>query len=452
LSDDSQNLPAQPTIPAGSSEGRPADGSLPGTASGAARRRPANSPAGETPDQQPHLEGRNGPGATAGDAPADQRPKPEGRNTPGATATEPYMMAPGGSHPGATADPRMVSPGGWGPYSPDMMEEDEINLLDLFIVLLKHKVMIFFVVFLAGVAALAISLRMPNVYLSEATIAPTAQEKSGGLAALGGFGAMIASEVGIGGSGSLDQFDVVLKSRDLTNSIIQEHNLLPVIFDESWDAKAGKWKEAGEPSSFQEAKAKALATLKEILGPTPDEKEKKKDVSKNPTLQDAYKPVQEMLNLKPDKKRNVMTIGFELKDPEMARTILNYYIVGLSEFLRRQVLEDAAAQQVDLSKQLARTSDPLLKTRLYELIARQMEKETLAKVQKYYSFNVIDPAFVPEKKFKPKRAQICLISVVVAFFIAIFLAFFMEYVKNLKTREDPERLANLRKSMGLWNK
>ncbi|MFH1911907.1 MAG: Wzz/FepE/Etk N-terminal domain-containing protein, partial [Pseudomonadota bacterium] len=52
-------------------------------------------------------------------------------------------------------------------YVPGMtVDEDEINLLDLFIVLLKHKVMIFSVVVLAGIAAVVISLRMPNVYRS----------------------------------------------------------------------------------------------------------------------------------------------------------------------------------------------------------------------------------------------------------------------------------------------
>ncbi len=330
-------------------------------------------------------------------------------------------------------------------YVPGMtVDEDEINLLDLFIVLLKHKVMIFSVVVLAGIAAVVISLRMPNVYRTEATIAPTTQEKGGGaLSALGGFGAMIASEVGIGATGSLEQFDVVLKSRGLTNTIIREHNLLPIIFDKSWDAKTGDWK-VGEPSSLQKASAAILG----MFSTTPD---KKKDVSKSPTLQDAYNAIQAMLSLKPDKKQNVMRLSFESTDPKMAQTILNYYIVGLSEFLRRQTLEDAAAQQVHLSQQLAKTTDPLLKNMLYELIAKQIEKETLAKIQRYYSFIVIDPAFVPERKFKPKRAQICMISIVVAFFIAIFLAFFMEYVKNLKTREDPERLANLRKSMRLRN-
>ena len=158
-----------------------------------------------------------------------------------------------------------------------------------------------------------------------------------------------------------------------------------------------------------------------------------------------------MLSLKPDKKQNVMRIGFESKDPEMARTILNYYIVGLSEFLRRQTLEDAAAQQVHLSQQLSKMTDPLLKNRLYELIAKQIEKETLAKIQRYYSFTVVDPAFVPEKKFKPKRADLHDLGRG-GLFVAIFLAFFLEYLKNLRTREDPERLANLRKSMRLRNK
>jgi uncharacterized protein involved in exopolysaccharide biosynthesis len=302
-------------------------------------------------------------------------------------------------------------------YVPGMTDdEDEINLLDLFIVLLKHKVMIFSIVVLAGIAAVVISLLMPDVYRSEATIAPTTQEKGGGaLSALGGFGAMIASEVGIGATGSLEQFDVVLKSRELTNSIVRKYDLMPFLFEKSWDAENKKWKEKVKPPKFE----------------------------------DANKAIQAMLSVKPDKKQNVMRISFESEDPRMAQTILNYYIVGLSEFLRRQTLEDAAAQQVHLSQQLTKTTDPLLKNRLYELIAKQIEKETLAKIQRYYSFIVIDPSFVPERKFKPKRAQICMISIVVAFFIAIFLAFFMEYVKNLKTREDPERLANLRKSMRL---
>ncbi|MDO8722569.1 MAG: Wzz/FepE/Etk N-terminal domain-containing protein [Syntrophales bacterium] len=320
-------------------------------------------------------------------------------------------------------------------------EEDEINLLDLFIVLLKHKVMIFSVVLLAGILAVVISMRMPNIYRSECTIAPTTQEKGGGagLAALGGLGAMIASQAGITAGGSLEQFDVVLKSRDLTNGIVRKYNLLPILFDESWDAENKRWK-VGKPSVLQNLSQSVRGMFKI----TPDKKQDKKEPF---TYEDAYNAIQGILKSTPDKKQNIMKLSVELKDPQIAQMILNYYVVGLSEFLRQQTLVDAAAQEAQLYQQLAKTTDPLLKNRLYELIAGQIEKETLAKVQKYYSFNVIDPAFVPEKKFKPKRAQICLLSVVVAFFIAVFLAFFLEYLHNMKKNEDPERLVNLRNAL-----
>jgi len=299
-------------------------------------------------------------------------------------------------------------------------EEDEINLLDMFIVLLKHKWMIFSVVFAAGIIAVIYSLTLTNIYRSECTIAPIEQEKaalSSRLSALGGFGAMVASQVGIGGAGSLEKFGIVLKSRELTNGLVEKHKLMPVIFEDSWDEKTKAWK-----------------------------------VEDPPTLQDAYKSMQGMLEIKPDKKNGVLKLGFISPDPAVARRLLSYYVDGMSEFLRQQSLENVAIQSKALQEQLITTTDPLLRTKLAEIIAQYVEKETLAKVQKYYGFNVIDPPFVPEKRFKPKRSQICILSVIVAFFMAIFLAFIIEYVGNLKKNEDPERLANLKKYMRLRNK
>ena len=54
----------------------------------------------------------------------------------------------------------------------------------------------------------------------------------------------------------------------------------------------------------------------------------------------------------------------------------------------------------------------------------EIEKETFARAQKYYSFIVLDPPVAADidKKVKPKRALICTLSVTVAGFLAIFLA------------------------------
>lgn len=301
-------------------------------------------------------------------------------------------------------------------------QEDEIDLLDYLIVLLKHKWMIFFLVFIAGVAAVIYSLMLPaGIYRSECTIVPIEQGRaplSSRLSDLGGFGAMIASQVGIGDGGSLGKFEVVLKSRELTNGLVEKHKLMPVIFKDSWDEKTKTWK-AEEP----------------------------------PTLQDAYTSMQGMLEIKPDRKNGVLKLGFLFEDPEIAQRLLSYYVNGMSEFLRQQSLENVAIQSKALQEQLMITADPLLRTKLAEIIAQYVEKKTLAKVQRYYGFNVIDPPFVPEKRFKPpNRRQICMLSVIVAFFMAIFLAFFMEYVGNLKKNEDPERFENLKKYMKLWNR
>jgi uncharacterized protein involved in exopolysaccharide biosynthesis len=98
-----------------------------------------------------------------------------------------------------------------------------------------------------------------------------------------------------------------------------------------------------------------------------------------------------------------------------------------------------------LQEQLDLTSDVLLKVKISELLAKEIEKETFARAQKYYSFIVLDPPIAPDldKKVKPKRSLICILSVTVAGFFAIFLAFFLEYIHNVSHGEDEERLNKL---------
>ena len=51
------------------------------------------------------------------------------------------------------------------------------NLLDYLTVLLKRKGLIFFVATMAGLAALIVTLTMPDVYRSEATIIPRPRDE-----------------------------------------------------------------------------------------------------------------------------------------------------------------------------------------------------------------------------------------------------------------------------------
>jgi len=77
-----------------------------------------------------------------------------------------------------------------------------------------------------------------------------------------------------------------------------------------------------------------------------------------------------------------------------------------------------------------------MKDKIYSLLAKEIEKSTFARAQKYYSFLVLDPPIVPDRKIKPKRALICILSVIVAFFLAVFLAFIKEYVHRIKMEDE----------------
>jgi uncharacterized protein involved in exopolysaccharide biosynthesis len=311
--------------------------------------------------------------------------------------------------------PAPYPPGYYPPYD----DEDEISLVDLFMVLLKRKWLIIGLVFLTGVAAVLISLQMTNLYRSEATIAARQQEQSSTRAltgALGGLGGIVASEFGLGGGSDADIIEVLVKSRRLAELVIEKHSLLPLLFKEKWDAQKSAWLE-----------------------------------SPAPTIQDAYRLIsKDLLKVARDRKTDVITLSMEHEEPEFARQMVAYYITELSEQLRAKVLKDAQENMRFLNEQLERTTDPLLREKIYNMLAKEIEKDTFARAQTYYGFYVLDPPIAPDldKKAKPKRALICILSVMVAFFVAVFLAFFLEYVVRLK-KDDPDRYQQLKEAMRL---
>jgi uncharacterized protein involved in exopolysaccharide biosynthesis len=158
-----------------------------------------------------------------------------------------------------------------------------------------------------------------------------------------------------------------------------------------------------------------------------------------------------MLTVSRDRMTDVLTVKFDNQDPRFAKIMAEHYLTELSESLREETLKDAAENEKFLQQQLEQTSDPLLKVKISELLAKEIEKETFARAQKYYSFIVLDPPIAadPDKKVKPKRALICILSVTVAGFFAISLAFLLEYIHNVKHNEDEERLSKLERYLKL---
>jgi tyrosine-protein kinase Etk/Wzc len=99
-------------------------------------------------------------------------------------------------------------------------------LLDILIVLAKHKKLVLGLPFLAAVIAAGITLLMPNWYTATAKLLPPQQSQSNALAILGQLGALsggASSALGI--KNPSDIFVAMLKSRTVADALAERFNL-----------------------------------------------------------------------------------------------------------------------------------------------------------------------------------------------------------------------------------
>ena len=299
-------------------------------------------------------------------------------------------------------------------------EEDEINLIDYLIVLLRHKFLIIGMIFVAGIGAVVMTSGRQRAYRSEATIAPRTQETTNFYPTHPGGGRLSGrsdEQISLGGSGSQGKIVTELNSRKLARMVIEKYKLMPILFSEEWDSDKNKWKTDAPP-----------------------------------TLQDGIKALQDMLHADvPKKTKGIIKVGFVNKDPEKAKRFVDYYLTTLSESMREEVLRDTAENRRFLENQIGKTQDPLILEKIYALLAAEIQRATFARGQKYFGFRILDPPVAPDlnKGASTNRKRDCLLSVVVAFFLAIFLAFMIEYVRRFKA-EDQERYKELVEELKVW--
>ena len=163
-------------------------------------------------------------------------------------------------------------------------EEDEIHLLDLFLVLLKHKKIIFWVTFSAGVLSIIYSLLVTPVYKATAKILPpvtTGKLPSGLISniANGPFQSLANGLIDVESPAAL--YEGILKSRTVASGLIEKFN------------------------------------LKERYG--------------TESMSDTIETLRSVSHFSSDRINKIVTISVEDKDPIVAADLTNYYIVMLDE-------------------------------------------------------------------------------------------------------------------------
>lgn len=310
---------------------------------------------------------------------------------------------------------------------PAQEAEDEIDLIQLWGILWQGKWFILFFVFLATLAAMFISLNLlPVTYKASATIEPTAREKGGGIRdRLGGLASNLPIDLPSGGSSPTTMLNY-LKSRNLQKKLIQEYDLLPVLYKSRWNEKEQKWEVDSPEQRPTITKALQNNALGNLLSVSQEDESgliNISSVSEDPELaqQMVQRTIQELRGYleneyETDEKRE---LDFVQKQLEEAEEELNYW-------------EDKVpTQELSLSKIERERSAA---QSVYAELRKQLELAKISAKQEEIRFKVLDEPFVPEERYKPNRAMISALTMVASGFVAVFLVFFRQFLISARKR------------------
>lgn len=304
---------------------------------------------------------------------------------------------------------------------PPAVQYDEIDLRELFAVIWQGKWLIIAITAVFAIGSVALALYLPNIYKSEALLAPAAEEQGGGLSALASqFGGLASlAGVNLGAKGGTDKTQLaieVLKSRQFTSDFIQKHNILAdLMAAEKWDRDTDKL--IYDEDAYNEA---TNTWVRDVEPPFKPE----------PSMQEAYEEFSKIMSVNSDKETAMVTISVLHLSPTVAEQWVTWLIEDINKVMKERDVAEANRSSEFLNKQIALTNVADIKAILYKLVEEQAKTIMFAEVRDEYVFKTIDPAFAPEEKAKPKRALICILGTMLGGMLGVMLVLVRHFMKQ----------------------
>ena len=302
---------------------------------------------------------------------------------------------------------------------PRQIEDDEIDLRELFAVIWAGKGLIVGVTSVFAVLAVVYALMQPNIYRSEALLAPvqagdsasSLASKFGGLASLAGVSLP---------AGSIDKTSLAIEyiqSRVFLKTFIHNHpDVLPALMAvEKWNA--------GDNTLQFDNEMYEVATgewIREVDFPKQPQ----------PSVQEAHLVFEKILSIAQDKETAFVTLAIEHQSPYVAAQWVTWLVEDMNNALRDNDIAQAERSIAYLQSEINNTSLSEMRSSLFELIQSQTQTIMLANASPEYIFKTVDPAVVPELKAKPKHALIVVLGTMLGGMLAVLIVLIRHFVNK----------------------
>lgn len=290
--------------------------------------------------------------------------------------------------------------------------EDEIDLRELFAALWHGKWWIVASTVVGAVIAVMVAISLPNIYRSEALLAPSAEQQGGGLAAMAAqFGGLASlAGVNLSGGGGPDKTAIAVeigKSRQFLSHFIRQHQLeVPLM------AVAKVDKATGELVIDEDVYDVAS---KQWVREVPPGK------SVEPTDWELVKAFRNVASISQDAKSGLVTVAVEYYSPESAKQWVDWLVADLNETMKSRDQADATRNISYLKAQLEKTPVADMQKVFYQLIEDQTKTLMLTEVNQEYVFKTLDPAVIAEEKAKPQRALIAVLGTLLGGMLGVMI-------------------------------
>ena len=301
--------------------------------------------------------------------------------------------------------------------------DDETDLREVLFALVQGKWIITCVTALLLVTGILYSLLLPNVYKSEALLAPVDESSSligGALGQFNGLAGLAGINLPTGDTGSHYKKAIVLMSSlNFFEKYIMPKIFLPDLMAiESWDDQKNKI--IYDEKIYQKD---SNSWVRDFSYPQ----------KLIPSAQESFEVFLGHLNIQEDRSNGYITLSIEHQSPLIANQWVQLIFEEVNSFYRQKDKGHSEKAVIYLNKQIAKTSLTEIRQVTASLLEKEIQKLTLVEANKDYVFEYVYPPSVMEEKSKPNRPEIVLLSIIIGVFLGMIIVLFRHYFLEKKT-------------------